>query len=59
MGLRVIGGAVVMHTKLDAAAATQALGNDALGSEARLFDIQGGVLCHRVGAELRVDLFCR
>ena len=35
MGLPVIGVAVVMHKKLDAAGATQALGNDALGSKAR------------------------
>ena len=37
----------------------QALGYDALGSESRPFDFQGGVLCHRVGAELRVNPFCR
>ena len=33
VGLSVIGVAVVMHTKLDAAVAAQALGNDALGSK--------------------------
>jgi hypothetical protein len=35
VGLSVIGVAVVMHTKLDAAVAAQALGNDALGPKAR------------------------
>jgi hypothetical protein len=60
VGLFVIGGAAVMHTKLDAAGATQALGTTRLvGPKARPFDIQGGVLCHWAGAELRVNPFFR